>query len=467
MKKMTIRAKITLWFSALLIVIFSIMFTLMLVINRHVLYTNVEESLKTIVNNNKDEIEFTEDFESDDVEPGDHYLHYGDGYLEIDDDFVVEWRGVYTALFDDKGKLIYGRPPVSAPITEDGRIVSQTVEEEKYYVYCVKLTEYPFDGLILQGIVSEDAQETIITRSVDLSILILPFMVLVAIVGGYILSGRLLKPIRKIADTAEGINDGTDLSQRIELNPGGDELHQLAYSFNRMMDRLEHAFENEKQFVSDISHELRTPVSTILAQTELTLEKERTAEEYRKAMELIQRQSGHMKQLVNEMLWHSRLENMEMLHDKEEIDLSQLVEMIAEEQMLNSQKGIRLSYQVEPELYIEGNTELLIRLLLNLISNAYQYGKQDGSIVVTLSGAGPDICLSVKDDGIGMDAAESSKIFQRFYQVDASRRSPEHSLGLGLSIVAEIVRLHQAVISVESEKGKGSEFKIFLKKLKL
>lgn len=463
MNDLTIRAKITLWFSALMIVIFAILFTLIFFINRYVLYTDVKESLKTTVDNNKDEIEYTDDFESDDIEPGDHYILYEDGYLEIDDDFVLERKGVYTVLMDGTGRLIYGKPPVDIPFSGSEGIRTQMAGEEKYYVYCVKLTEGKLRGLVLQGFVNEDASETILGRMVELTLLIGPILVLVAIIGGYLLAGTFLRPIKEMTVTAESINDGTDLSRRIELKKGRDDLHQLAYAFNHMMNRLEKAFENQKQFTSDVSHELRTPVSTILAQAELTLAKDRSPEEYKKDLQLIQRQGGYMKRLVNGMLQYSRLERMETLPEEEEIDLSQMVEMVSEEQKVNSRKGISLSYQTEPDLVIRGNTEMLIRLLTNLISNGYQYGKENGNIYVRLYKKEKQIIMSVRDDGIGMEAYETDRIFHRFYQADAARSPRNHSLGLGLSMSAEIARLHHAEIAVESEPGKGSEFLVIFR----
>lgn len=458
---MTIRTKITLWFSALMILIFAIMFTLIFVINRYVLYTDVEANLKGMVENNRDEIEYTEDFEADEVEPGDHYLSYGEGYLEIDDDFISERQGVYTVLKDDGGRVLYGKSPIDSPLIERDKVQTQIIDGEKYYVYCRQLEAEELKGLVLQGFVNENASETILSRMVELSLQIVPVLLLVAIIGGYLMAGTFLRPIRQMTVTAESINDGVDLSRRIELDRGRDDLHQLADSFNRMMDRLEQAFEREKQFTSDVSHELRTPVSTILAQTELTLEKDRTREEYKEDLELIQRQGQYMKKLVNEMLRYSRLERMEKLPEEEEIDLSWLVETVTEEQMLNSRNGITLSCRTEPGLMVRGNTEMLVRLLTNLISNAYRYGKENGTILVTLYKENGTVCLSVKDDGIGMSESETDRIFHRFYQADAARDSQNHSLGLGLSMVAEIVRLHHAKIEVRSEKGNGSEFLIF------
>lgn len=402
MKKLSIRAKITIWFSVLIVLIVVMMFSLMLVVDRHVLYTDIKKTLIQVVDTNANEIEYIPNMEDQEIEEGDHYIFYDDGYLEIDDDFLNESQGVYTVVLDQDGNVLFGEQVAEVSVNWSNKIQSRMVDKEKYYVYSKTLSEGKLDGLIVQGMVNEDANKTLLTRMVNLSLMLLPILAVLAILGGYLLAGKLLNPIRQIINAAEGINDGTDLSQRIELGKGLDELHQLAYSFNKMFARLEQSFENEKQFTSDISHELRTPVSIILAQTEVALGKEQTREEYKSALQLIHRQSIRMKHLVNEMLQYSRLERMEELPEPEEIDLSGLVEMTAEEQTLNSERGILLTYEITPHIEITGNMELLIRMLINLISNAYRYGKENGHIWVKLYEDNTAIYLCVKDDGVGV-----------------------------------------------------------------
>lgn len=464
MKKLSIRAKITMWFSVLIVLIVGMMFSLMLVINHHVLYTDIKKTLTQVVDANADEIEYMPDIVDEEIEAGDHYILYNDGYLEIDDDFLSESKGVYTMIMDKDGTPIYGEQAAAVHLNRSGRIQSQNIDGEKYYVYSRILSEGELEGLIVQGMANEDANKTLLTSMVGLSLLLLPILAILAIIGGYLLAGKLLHPIRQIASAAESINDGADLSRRIELGGGKDELHQLAHSFNKMFVRLERSFENEKQFISDISHELRTPVSVILAQTEVSLEKERTNEEYKSALQLVQRQGTHMKHLVNEMLQYSRLERMDTLPEPEEVDLSGLAEMVAEEQILNGEKGITLEYEVAPDICIRGNVELLIRMFNNLISNAYRYGREGGHILVRLHEDNEAVYLGVKDDGVGVDAADHDKIFHRFYQADKARSVSRESLGLGLAMVAEIARLHNAGVRVESSLGAGSEFIVTFQK---
>ncbi len=460
MKELSIRFKITMWFSALIVVIVVMTFSLMLAIDRHVLNTDMKKTLIQVVEANAGELEYHEDIVDEEIEPGDRYLIYRDGYLEIDDDFLGESQGVFTVIMDEAGNIIYGEQAANVAAERSGKVESRIADGEKYYIYSHVLTEGELSGIIVQGMANEDAGETMLTRTVGLSLLLLPLLGVVVIVGGYLLAGRMFNPIRQIISAAEGISDGADLSLRIELGRGKDELHQLANSFNRMFSRLECSFEKEKQFTSDISHELRTPVSTILAQTEAILERERTAREYQAALALIQRQGIRMKHLVNQMLQYSRLERMEMLPESEVIDLSGLAEMIADEQKLNSERGIVLEDDISPGIEVIGDMELLVRMLVNLIANAYRYGRENGHILVRLYESGGQAHLSVRDDGIGIAANDKEKIFHRFYQVDKARSSSNESLGLGLSMVSEIARLHRAQVEIDSEPGIGSTFTV-------
>jgi len=144
-------------------------------------------------------------------------------------------------------------------------------------------------------------------------------------------------------------------------------------------------------------------------------------------------------------------------------NLSDLVNVVCEEQAMVARKGIRLERDIQPEIYMEMDVFLISRLLQNLIDNAYKFGRENGYIRVGLHRGdhGFGAMLTVDDDGIGISEAQQEKIFQRFYQAEESRRS-ENGMGLGLSMVRQIVQLHGGAITVESEPGLGSTFKIFL-----
>lgn len=460
MRNLSVRTKITLWFSVLIILITAMMFTLMLVVSTSVLHTDVQETLKSVIETNAQEIEFIADISTQEMEAGDHYIEYNNAYLEIDDDFLNESSGVYTALYDSDGNLLYGQNLINAEISHDAKIHKVTYNKEKYYTFSKALSGDDLDGLILLGAINENANKTILNRIVNISLIVLPALAVFAIAGGYFLAGRFLRPIRKIIDSAENITDGNDLSMRIEIPEGRDELNKLADTYNKMFSRLEHSFEEEKQFTSDISHELRTPVATILAQCELTLEKERTSDEYIKSLTVINRQCMRMKNIVEEMLRYARLEKLDSLPNAQEINLSDLFNDVAEEQNARRVRSITINTDIDNGIIITGNSDLLVRLINNLISNAYRYGKDNGKIFLSLKQNEQEIILLVKDDGIGIDKEAQDKIFNRFYQADKARtaKDSEFGIGLGLSTASVIARLHGGYMGVESETGKGSTF---------
>ena len=225
-----------------------------------------------------------------------------------------------------------------------------------------------------------------------------------------------------------------------------------------MLDRLETSFEMEKRFASDASHELRTPVSVSLAQAELSLEKERQPEEYIDSLEVIKRQGKRMNQLIGNMLSYTRLEQRIDNYPFEKLDFSVLVSDLCSDMTPLRINDISLEYSVEPGIMINGNAELLARMLQNLLENAYKYGRQSGNTKVTLSLKGNNIKLLVEDDGIGIAEDRLEQIFDRFFRV--SNKSSITGSGLGLSIVKKIVDMHGGNIDVSSKEGLGTTFTI-------
>lgn len=468
MKNISIRLKITIWFSAVLLVIVALTYIVILSVSGSVMQKTIQDNLIETVENNVDEIEYFDSMkyvESDN--DADHYIAYGDGYLEVDDDFLDMVNSVSTGLYLENGTLLYGENPQAKTSAEyefvDAEIQKLTIGGVDFFLFDRRLTQDGLDGLWLRGIVSEQQGATQLSSIVRLSLYLMPLLVLFAILGGYWIAGRLLKPIRKIEEAAAQIGRGQDLEKRIELPPGTDELHKLAETFNEMFGRLEAAFESERQFTADVSHELRTPMSVIMAQCEYSLEQPRKEEEYEAALKTIQRQGGKMTRLIEDMLRFIRLERKSDSIIMEEINLSELVSSVSEDMALLRENGIVLTQEITPNILVKGNQELLSRLLTNLISNAYRYGKSNGRIMVKLYAENEKAVLSVEDDGIGIAPEQKEKIFTRFYQIDASRTSK--GTGLGLSLVQEIVRFHDGVISVESERNKGSIFTVTLKKI--
>lgn len=228
---------------------------------------------------------------------------------------------------------------------------------------------------------------------------------------------------------------------------------QVVSVVTRNADRLERSFEAERQFTSDASHELRTPVAVILAGLD---HGQPTEEDYRQSVDVIRRQRQQMSRLIGQLLHITRLEQGTQKLQLETADLSQLVEVLCEEQAHLAPEGTTLAVHTQPDLLVNGDVTRLSRLLTNLISNAYRYGKPNGHVWVDLRREGQWAVLSVRDDGSGIAPEDRERIFQRFYQVDAARG--KDGSGLGLSMVQQAARLHGGSVTVDSRIGEGSTF---------
>lgn len=465
MKNLSIRTKITLWFSCVLVVIVALTFVVVLSVSNSVIQKTIRDNLIETVEDNVDEVEFFSDAgDAEDDRDKDIYIAYADGFLEIDDDYLDLVNGVYTALYRQDGALLYGEDPIArasrSAAFSDGVVQTVSVEGVTYYLYDRALELEGLEGLWLRGVVSEKQGAAQLNSVARMSLIFLPLLVAAAILGGYLIAGRALRPVQRIEQAAKEISQGRDLKKRIGLGPGGDELHRLANTFDEMFDRLDRAFAAEQQFTSDASHELRTPTSVILAQCEYALEGTCTPEDYVEALEVIQRQGRRMSRLIGDMLELTRMEQQSVDAAFEPVDFSALTEDLSGDLALLEEKGITLLHTVEAGIFVRGSSQQLTRLVTNLIGNAYRHGRENGHIWVRLDRDGENARLTVKDDGAGIAPEHQERIFDRFYQVDSARSG--QGTGLGLAMAREIARSHGGSLEVESAVDVGSVFTVLL-----
>lgn len=467
MKKLSVKAKITLWFSIMLVVVLFLTSSVLLYISNGIIQKTIKDNLIETVENNVDEIEFYTDLESVKKRDSyDHYIRFNNGYLEIDDDYLDRVNDVYTSCCSYDGKLLYGENPISSYTAElsfsDSSVRRIKANGTDYYVFDRNLRKDGLNQLWLRGVVSTEQSSEQMLSIARLSLMIMPAIVFFAILIGYLLAKKALAPIKKISDTISDIEHSDDLRKRIDIEDGNDELHNLAKSFNLMLERLENAFDIQKRFVSDASHELRTPVSVINSQCEYTLEEPRDSKEYIDALEVVRRQGKKMKCMIDDMLEFTRLESNVRVLDKTRFNYSEAVEMICLDMKFIRTNNITLKDDIEENIFVNADRELITRLIGNLITNAYRYGNENGTVLVSLKSNRDNAILTIADNGIGIEKEKIEKIFERFYQADSSR-SGEGS-GLGLAMVKEIANLHGASITVKSEAGQGSEFTYIMKK---
>ncbi len=471
-RKRSIKFNIVLSFAIAMILVAVLTFIVINIVSNNIIESNTSQYLMSAVESNIGKIKYTKHKNKKiNKITKDIIVKYKKGYLKIDRYFLDEMNDVEIGLYDKDGNLLYGNNPLTKdkkidfiPSFSVSRVYKQNVNRKPYYIYDRKMVGKKLNGLWIRGMVPLEREMEQLSNITSVALMFLPIVIILAFVIGLLISNRILRPIKKMEEAATKITKGSDLKKRIDIGDGRDEIHKLADDFNEMMGRLDDSFESEKRFISDASHELRTPMSVIMAQTELTLEKDRSNEEYKAAIEVVNRQGGRMNTLIDTLLDYTRLEQRANEYEMVPIDLTEIVSDICEDMKLIKLKDINLEYSCESDITIKGNHVLVSRMLQNLIDNAYKYGNDNGNIWVKLNKEKGKAVLSVKDDGIGMSEKTVSRIFDRFYRADSSRTHKTrmaYGYGLGLSMVKKIVEMHGANIDVVSEEGTGSEFKIY------
>ena len=391
-------------------------------------------------------------------------LEAKDGELEIDRDLEAFDDGVYLSLYDTAGVPLYGFVPRkfdNSMIFDDGSL--RTVESggHSWYLYDEQITVEDYGPVWVRSIAAADAFNSTLGTLGKTALLVLPVFVVLAAVCGYLLTRRAFAPVRQITQTAREIGEGGDLSRRIGLTGRKDEIHTLAAEFDAMFARLEQAFDREKQFTDDASHELRTPTAVILSQSEYALENTQPQGENRAALESIHTQAARMAALLSQLLMLARADKGRQVVQREPVDLSELVEMVAETEAEQAEaRNITMQTELEPGVMVQGDETLLMRLLINLTENAIRYGRPGGQVKLTLRRQDGEAVGTVEDDGIGIAPEDLDKIWQRFWQADPARSGG--GAGLGLSMVRWIAGAHGGRVTVQSEPGKGSIFTFFL-----
>ncbi len=325
----------------------------------------------------------------------------------------------------------------------------------------------------------EDVEDALNTLLLILTITV-PSVLIMASVGGQFLAHKALKPVDQITQTARMITS-QNLNQRIPPPKVKDEISRLVETFNDMITRLDQSFCQIKQFSSDASHELKTPLTILRGEVEVTLRKERTSPEYQQILRSNLEEIDRMTQIVEDLLLLSRADNGEIQLAPKEINLSEIVrEIVPQAHILAESKNLHIHTLLpEDQVYILGDRLRIRELFLNLLENAVKYTEEGGKITIHLAknhapSSGKDngngfepgkmglAEITVTDTGIGIARQDQERIFDRFFRVDKARSREQGGSGLGLSICKWIVEAHRGKISVESELGKGSSFIVLL-----
>lgn len=329
---MSVKLRMTLWITLMVLLLAAMVLVFVFVINANTVTDDPAGRLVKVVMKNADRLEFDHGrFEWDDV----------DAYR----------RGVYTTFYAEEGDLLSGAIPDgfdSAAVPFEGNIVRSTeINGEEYYLYDVYV-DMDITYVWVRGLISASDRSGLMHTILILTAALLPAILVLSTGGGWLIASLSFKPLEKIVSAANDISDGGDLTKRLNIRRGPSEMKRLGSSFDRMFERLEKSFETERQFASDASHELRTPITIILAQCDRSRRKDKTPEDYSASIGVIEEQAQYMSELVQQLLGLTRMQHGTDRYPMREGDLSEFTESCCEEFLPADSRGITLKTDIAP-----------------------------------------------------------------------------------------------------------------------
>jgi heavy metal sensor kinase len=394
------------------------------------------------------------------------------GRPELEDDKLPP--GYVASLYGVDGKFLAAAPPGEGLGLENGvqgaardgqdTWQSASVRGQSWRVLTRPLVWNGRVVAVIQVARSEAEVEGALDQLRVLLQALVPLALLVAGSVGLFLAGRALDPIDRITRTAAAIG-AEDLSRRLpsEVSRTPDEVGRLAATFNHMLDRLERAFQRQRQFTADASHELRTPLTLLMTQLDVALARPRDAEEYRRTLVALREDAARMQRLVRALLVLARADAGQNPPPRQSIDLGELARQALEDlKALADERDIQLRLDAQPEVIVCGDDARLTQLIVNLVENGIEHTPAGGSVTVrvAIEPNGDTAVLQVRDTGSGIAQEHLPHVFERFYRADPARSTG--GLGLGLSICLSIAEAHGGHIGVESRRGVGSTFTVTL-----
>lgn len=445
MKFLNLKIKITLWYTFFMfLIIIGGLLTIVEFTDLNLLRSQKERLVDIVEDNLKD------------IRKGDIIEYFDDG--------------VYLILYDKDKNYVEGSIPNNFPLKTKlkiGAIRELSNNNVDFYVYDRKFISKYGNKYWLRGVVSNVKSNEISALIIKMSFIILPILIILSSFIGYFITQKTLSPVKQIQETAENITKNNKLSLRIGLKKGKDEISKLAETIDKMLDKLEKSFQKEKQFTSDASHELRTPISVILAESEFNFKHENNINELKMAMYTINKQAQKMSEIIEQLLMLTREDSQIFKLNLESINIINTInEVIQLNTLFANKKNITIEFKNNlPTKSYNVDKLMFERVIQNLIQNAIIYGNENGFIKINSFEKGIFLAINVEDNGLGISPDDISKIWNRFYQSDKSRGINKNTSGLGLSIVKLIAEKHNGYVEVNSTLGKGSSFTVFFKKL--
>lgn len=437
---------------------------------KHFLYQRFDQQLHAALHTLVAAVEV----EDDDAkwEPSDHTIALGaeDG---LDD---VRW-----VVFDDAGRLVDHSRNLSPKEADDAQLIASAqagsvASQAHGLADGWRLIEQSLSAPHPKPQEERDAKEfaglrVVVLRTpaeIQASLRQLAMLVISVSAGVWLAAAVLgswycrkaLQPVREMAQRARDVTDA-DFRTRLCAGPHEDELTDLSRAFNGLLDQLQQAFEKQRRFSGDAAHQLRTPLTVLLGQIDVSLRRPRTAEEYHKTLVLLHTQTRELQQIVETLLFLARIEGDAVLPGVESRDGGEWLSEYVGRWDGHPRKS-DLSVMVSESLGLSTSLPLLAQLLDNLVGNAFKYSEAGTPVTVSLSRDSGAVVLAVEDRGMGIPPEDRSAIFDPFFRSRVARQSNVAGTGLGLAIAAGIARALGGQLACESESGRGSRFYLVL-----
>lgn len=444
---LSIKKKIVLWYTLWMILLVSLVIVFFISGSSFLMERRSRSLLSEKVHDVADEIELD------------------DGAIEIDDDVRAFDEGVYISVYDKDGSIIFGRVPSSIASVPFSAGLIETVDTDysSWYVYDVE--QWLSDEVMvhIRGVMPLQDMSLLFSSIETASIWLVLFLAVLSSLGGYIIVSRSFRPVDSVIVTAGEIADGKDLSKRIGLGRGSGEIHQMAAAFDKMLSRLEEAFDKERQFSDDASHELRTPISVIIAECGYARTHLDDSEKMKESIDAIENQASRMSRLVSMLLSIARSDKGTLKPNRSDVDVSELAEIVLETMEEKAlEHNIELISEVMDGVHANADQDMIMAIMINLLNNAINYNHDGGWCSLTVNESADDVIIKVKDGGIGISESDVKRIWDRFFQADPARSGG--GAGLGLPIVRILAECQGGSVGVESEEGVGSEFSVRIPK---
>lgn len=376
---------------------------------------------------------------------------FGDEYFEIVDN---KGQVLITSLNADSQRW----PLDSGPMLKAFKGLPQFITVN-YGGLNYRILYFPISvEKILRIVLSLGEIEGSIRSLRNLFLLSLPFVVSISFAASWFLSGKALAPVVKISSLASQVREGR-LGKRIEMETKGKEIRDLVVMFNEMLDGIRHSVESQKRFTAAVSHEVRSPLTSLRGNIEVALRKKRTPEEYEDILNTNLSDIIRLSRITDNLLFFTKADNNILELRKQWFEVSHLLQNIVERlQYRASAAGITISESYQDGIEMRGDLDLLEQAFSNIVENAINYTPSGGKISVTSNREDDKIIISISDTGIGIPEDEIPHLFERFYRVNKERSRKSGGTGLGLSITEWVLNAHDGKIEVKSALGAGSEF---------